>query len=64
MSCPLTASGVPITEPATTYERLWVEREVAAAFRVCPTCQAWGPSPCRTKGGRALSTPHVGRGSA
>ena len=63
MTCPLTAPDVPITEPATIYERLWVEREVAAAFRafrLCDTCGAILDQPCRTASGKRTRS-HKGR---
>jgi hypothetical protein len=51
----LTAPDVPITEAASTYERLWVERAVAEAFAICETCRAWGSAPCRTKSGKVAA---------
>jgi hypothetical protein len=59
----LTATDVPITEPAVTYERLWVERAIAAAFNVCRTCCAFGSAPCRTPRGREVPD-HKLRGRA
>jgi hypothetical protein len=60
-ACPRTATDVPITEAAGTFERLWVERAVAEAFAICPTCRAFGTAPCRTPRGRVVPD-HKARG--